>query len=268
MSKITLSHLQTMKQENQKITCLTAYDASMAFQESSAGIDIILVGDSLGMVVQGLDSTVPVTIDHMVYHTQAAFQGISKSEDKAFLMADLPYMSYATPEQAYTSSTQLMQAGAQMVKLEGGHWLLETIKGLTQRGIPVCGHLGLTPQSVDMLGGYKIQGRDNDTATKIIEDSKVLVEAGVKLLVLECVPQKLAKKITQLVSIPVIGIGAGPDTDAQILVVTDMLGLTPGFKAKFVKNFMDDADNIQAALALYVLSVKNGSFPAPEHCFS
>ena len=268
MSKTTLSHLMLMKHHKQKMACLTAYDASFAYQVSQAGTDIILVGDSLGMVIQGLETTVPVTLEQMVYHTKAVANGIAKAEHQAFLMADLPFMTYATPEQCYQSSAQLMQAGAQMVKLEGGHWLIPTIKGLTERGISVCGHLGLTPQSVDILGGYKVQGRDNESAKQILHDAKALVEAGVKMLVLECVPTPLAKQVADSVAIPVIGIGAGPDTDAQVLVLTDMLGITPGFKAKFVKDFMVDANNIPEALAAFVKAVKSGEFPAAEHCFS
>ncbi len=267
MAKINLGTLEKMKLSNEKMTCLTAYDATFGYQVAQAGVEIILVGDSLGMVIQGLDSTVPVTLENMAYHTAAVAKGNAKADNQALLIADLPFMSYATPEQSYQSAATLMQAGGQMVKLEGGQWLLPTIEGLTERGIPVCGHLGLTPQSVDFLGGYKIQGRGKIAAEKIKTDAIALEKAGIRMLVLECVPLKLAAEITAALSIPVIGIGAGPDTDAQVLVLNDMLGITAGFKAKFVKNFMTDAQSIQDALKNYVAAVKAGEFPTLEHSF-
>jgi len=204
----------------------------------------------------------------MVYHMKLVANGNEMASRQAFLIADLPYMSYATPEETFTNAKQLMQAGGQMVKLEGGAWLCETIHKLTERGVPVCGHLGLTPQSVDALGGYKVQGRDDDSASKIKQDVDALVKAGIRMLVLECVPAALAAEISQSVTIPVIGIGAGKDTDVQVLVLYDMLGISPRFKAKFVKNFMLQATDIPAAIKAYIDEVKSGTFPAIEHTFS
>lgn len=268
MQKITLTTLNKMKQSGEKITCLTAYDASFSFQLAEAGVEIILVGDSLGMVVQGEQSTVPVTMDDMAYHTQLVAKGNEKAQRQAFVIADMPYMSYSTVEDALFNAKQLMQAGGQMVKVEGGKWLSESILALTECGIPVCGHLGLTPQSVDALGGYKVQGRDQQAAIKIKQDVAALVEAGIRMLVLECVPTELAAEISQSIDIPVIGIGAGPKTDAQVLVIYDMLGISPRFYAKFVKNFMQQADDIPSAIKAYVDEVKNGTFPGEEHSFS
>lgn len=267
MAKKTLNNLQQMKQNGDKITCLTAYDSSFAFQLAEAGIDIILVGDSLGMVIQGEDSTVPVTMKDMVYHTHLVANGNQKSASPAFIIADLPFMSYSSPEQTYQNARKLMQAGAQMVKFEGGEWLIPTIRGLSERGISVCGHLGLTPQSVDILGGYRVQGKDETSADKIKHDALTLVNAGIKMLVLECVPASLAQEIAMTITVPVIGIGAGKDVDAQVLVLYDMLGITPGFEAKFVKNFMQDNSDIRSAIKAYISEVKNGSFPAEEHSF-
>ncbi len=267
MNKISLSKLDKMKQAGEKITCLTAYDATFSHQLATAGIDIILVGDSLGMVLQGLDSTVPVTMQNMSYHTHCVANGLKNCDHQPLLIADMPYMSYATPEQTYKNASRLMQAGGQMVKVEGGSWLVESIHGLCERGIPVCGHLGLTPQSVDALGGYKVQGRDTAAAEQIKSEAQALTKAGIRLLVLECVPAKLAAEISHSLNIPVIGIGAGVDTDAQVLVLHDMLGITPGFKAKFVKNFMAESNDIPEALEAYIEAVKSRKFPTPEHSF-
>ncbi len=267
MKKVTPSTLEKMKLAGEKSTCLTAYDATFAHQIAAAGVDMVLVGDSLGMVVQGLGTTVPVTMENMEYHTRVVATGLKSSEQQPLLIADMPYMSYATLEQTYRNAARLMQAGAQMVKVEGGEWLLETIRGLSERGIPVCGHLGLTPQSVDALGGFKVQGRDAKVAKKIKADTLALVDAGIRLLVLECVPAKLAAEITASVNITIIGIGAGPDTDAQVLVLHDMLGITHGFKPRFVKNFMEEANDIPAAFTAYVKQVKSGEFPTSEHSF-
>ena len=267
MNKITLSTLDRLKQAGEKITCLTAYDATFAQQLASAGVEIVLVGDSLGMVLQGRDSTVAVTMEHMIYHTECTANGIRQAEVQPFLIADMPYMSYATSEQTFINATALMQAGAQMVKVEGGSWLIDTIQALTHRGVPVCGHLGLTPQSVDALGGYKVQGKTPFAAAKIKTEAEALAKAGIRLLVLECVPAALGEEISQSLEIPVIGIGAGIGTDAQVLVLHDMLGITPGFKPKFVKNFMEESNDIQEALKNYVNHVKNKTFPTAEHSF-
>jgi len=267
MAKKTITSLQKMKMNAEKITCITAYDASFAQILAESGVDIILVGDSLGMVIQGNDSTVPVTMKDMIYHTQLVSKGNNRANTSAFLIADLPYMSYATPEQTYKNASKLMQAGAQMVKFEGGSWLLSTITGLVERGIPVCGHLGLTPQSVDALGGYQIQGKDASSANKIKQEAQKLVDAGIQMLVLECVPTNLAKEISETLVVPVIGIGAGKHTDAQVLVLYDMLGITPGFKAKFVKNFMADNNDVCSAIKSFIHEVKSGIFPTDKHSF-
>lgn len=263
MSNITLHTLSSMKKTGEKFAVLTAYDACFSHVVSSAGTEVILVGDSLGMVLQGNDSTLPVTVEEMAYHTQA----VAKGNQGSLIMADLPFMSYATPEQAMDSAAVLMQAGANMVKLEGGAWLADTISLLAERGIPVCAHLGLTPQTVNKLGGYRVQGRDQETAQQLINDAVLLQDAGASIILLECVPAILAKEITLALEVPVIGIGAGADTDAQVLVLHDMLGITPGRRPKFVKNFMTDAESIEAAIQQYVTDVKAGTFPAQEHGF-
>jgi 3-methyl-2-oxobutanoate hydroxymethyltransferase len=265
MKKITVNKLQDLKDKQEPITILTAYDATFSKLLSEQGIDAILVGDSLGTVLQGHSTTVPVSIDDMCYHTQC----VARGNQGAFLIADLPYMTYATPSQTYDNAAQLMQAGANMVKLEGGQWLTQTVAGLTERGIPVCTHLGLTPQSVDALSGYKIQGRDQDNAKQMLEDALALEKAGAKLLVLECVPQDLAKTISKKLTIPTIGIGAGKDTDGQVLVLHDMLGLNKDFQPKFVHNFMqdDNVTNVADAIQNYIRAVKNRSFPTAEHSF-
>jgi 3-methyl-2-oxobutanoate hydroxymethyltransferase len=263
MSRVTLHTLLAQKQAGEKFAVITSYDACFARQVEQAGIEVILVGDSLGMVLQGHDSTLPVTVNDMAYHTHCVQQGCSKP----LLIADLPFGSYATLEHSLANAASLMSAGAQMVKLEGGEWLLDTISALTERGIPVCAHLGLTPQSVNIFGGFKVQGRDPDQAQQIIDDALAIEAAGAGLLVLECVPSELASNISQSLSIPVIGIGAGPDTDGQVLVLHDMLGLNPK-PAKFVRNFMADTGSIPEALQAYRSAVRDGSFPGPEHGFS
>ncbi|WP_263080916.1 3-methyl-2-oxobutanoate hydroxymethyltransferase [Endozoicomonas sp. Mp262] len=263
MAKITLNSLAKMKQSGQKITCLTAYDSTFANLVSTQGIDVILVGDSLGMVCQGQDSTVPVTMDDMCYHTRS----VHKNINDAMLMADLPFASYTTDEQALQNATRLMQSGAEIIKLEGEAWLAPVVTRLRQHGIPTCVHMGLTPQSVNVFGGYKVQGRDSDRADAMIKAAIELEAAGVAVLLLECVPVALAREITAAVSIPVIGIGAGPDTDGQILVVYDMLDLTPGRKPRFTKNFMSESGSAQEAVSSYVAAVRDGLFPAREHCF-
>ncbi len=263
MAKITLNTLTKMKQSGEKITCLTAYDSTFANLASSQGTEVILVGDSLGMVCQGEDSTVPVTMSDMCYHTRS----VRKNVNDAMLMADLPFASYTTEEQALLNATQLMQAGAEIIKIEGEAWLAPVVTRLRQHGIPACVHMGLTPQSVNVFGGYKVQGRDSERADAMIKAAIELEAAGAAILLLECVPVALAREITRAVNVPVIGIGAGADTDGQILVIYDMLDLTPGRKPRFVKNFMAESVSSQEAVKAYVNAVKEGSFPAQEHCF-
>lgn len=263
MSNVTLHTLSARKQAGEKFAVLTAYDSTFAHLVSSAGIEMILVGDSLGMVIQGQSSTLPVSVDEMAYHTRC----VARGNQGAMIMTDLPFMAYATPQQAMHNSALLMQAGAHIVKLEGGSWLCESVQMLSERGIPVCAHLGLTPQAVNKLGGYKVQGRDRESALTMIEDARRLEEAGASMLLLECVPTTLAQEITLNAGIPVIGIGAGHHTDAQVLVMHDMLGITPGRRPKFVKNFMAESDSIESALKLYAEQVRNGIFPSTEYGF-
>ncbi|MGK0498645.1 MAG: 3-methyl-2-oxobutanoate hydroxymethyltransferase [Oceanicoccus sp.] len=263
MTKVTVSTLQAHKAAGEKFAVITSYDATFAGLAEAAGIEVILVGDSLGMVLQGHSSTLPTTIDDMVYHTGC----VSRGCQQAMIISDLPFASYNTLEQTLNNSAALMRAGANMVKLEGGEWLLESIRALSDRGIPVCAHLGLTPQSVNSLSGFKVQGRDANQASKILADAKAVDTAGASLLVLECIPSELANSISNSLNIPVIGIGAGPDTDAQVLVLHDMLGLSPR-APKFVRNFLSDTPDIQSALQAYNQAVKEGSFPGPEHGFS
>ncbi len=260
---VTISKLQEMRQAGEKIAVLTAYDASFAALMDQAGVDVILIGDSLGNIVQGETSTLPVTIEHMVYHTNC----VAKGQASAFLIADMPFGSYSTPEQAMQSAAQLMRAGAHMVKLEGGAWLAETVKFLVERSVPVCAHLGLLPQSVHTLGGFKVQGKSTESAQTLINDAKALQEAGAQLLVLEAIPSELGKKVTESIQIPTIGIGAGPDCSGQVLVMHDMLGAFPGRSPKFVKNFLSGQSSIEEAFKCYVQEVKTGKFPGPEHCF-
>ncbi|RDE18057.1 3-methyl-2-oxobutanoate hydroxymethyltransferase [Motiliproteus coralliicola] len=262
MKNINLHTLSQMKSEGKKFSCLTAYDATFAQLVSEAGVEVILVGDSLGMVLQGNDSTLPVSVEEMAYHTAC----VKKGNKGAFIMADLPFMSYSTPEQAMDSAAALMQAGAHIVKLEGAAWLADSISLLSERGVPVCAHLGLTPQTVNVLGGYRVQGR-GEAAEQLLNDAKALEQAGAAMLLLECVPADLAKAVTEAVSVPVIGIGAGADTDAQVLVLHDMLGVTSGRKPRFVKNFLAETDSIQAAVSAYAEAVHNQTFPQPENWF-
>ncbi|MEI5640618.1 MULTISPECIES: 3-methyl-2-oxobutanoate hydroxymethyltransferase [unclassified Pseudoalteromonas] len=264
MAKITVSTLAKMKREGTKITSLTAYDASFAKLFYDHGVDVILVGDSLGMVLQGGDDTLAVSTNDVAYHTRCVRAG----SRELFVIADMPFMSYPNPEKACENAAQLMRAGANMVKLEGGEWLHDSIKALTQQGIPVCGHLGLTPQSVHVFGGFKIQGRDSQQAQKMINDAKALEQAGAQLLVIECVPSALAKQITDAVSIPVIGIGAGKETDGQILVMHDLVGISAGYIPKFSKNFLTETGNMPDAVKKFCDDVKSGAFPAAEHEFN
>ena len=263
MTKTTINSLTKLKHSGEKITSLTAYDSTFSLLASSKGIDIILVGDSLGMVCQGEQSTIPVTLDDMCYHTR----NVSKNLNNSMLMADLPFASYATKDQAMDSATKLMQQGAEIIKIEGDTWLIPTVIHLRNQGIPVCVHMGLTPQSINIFGGYKVQGRELERAEMMMRAAIELEKAGASMLLLECVPASLAREITLAIEVPVIGIGAGPDTDGQILVIYDMLGLTSGHKYRFVKNFMEEENNIQDAISAYIISVKNASFPAQEHCF-
>jgi 3-methyl-2-oxobutanoate hydroxymethyltransferase len=261
MSRLSLTSLRKMKAAQEKIAVLTAYDASFSHALEQAGVDVILVGDSLGMVVQGQESTLPVTVDDMIYHTANVVRG----SDSAFVIADMPFMSYANAEQAIHNAARLMaEGGAQMVKLEGGAVIADTVQQLTSRGIPVCAHLGLLPQSVHRLGGYIVQGREAAAAEELIADAVTLQQAGADMLVLECVPAALAARVTAELSIPVIGIGAGKECDGQVLVLYDMLGLTPGKRPRFSHDFLADTGAIQAAIAKYVQDVKSGVFPGKE----
>jgi 3-methyl-2-oxobutanoate hydroxymethyltransferase len=264
MKKITIKTLAKYKKEQVKFTALTSYDATFSSLSSRLGVDILLVGDSLGMVIQGHDSTLPVSIDHMVYHTQSVASGNTSS----LIMADLPFMTYSTLEQGQENAAKLMRAGANIIKIEGDDWLVPLINALSRQGIPTCAHLGLTPQSVNKLGGYSLQGRNESLAEKMVNDAKILAGAGADCILLECIPASLAKKITTAVSVPVIGIGAGPDTDGQILVVYDMLGLNNGHIPKFVKNYMIGEKNIELAIERYIHEVKNGLFPDKQHTYS
>lgn len=259
---VTLDTLRKMKQAGQRIASLTAYDYSFARLLDQAGVDAVLVGDSLGNVMQGQATTVPVTLDEMVYHTRCVARGI----ERALLMADLPFLSYQeSPVQALRSAGRLMKEGlAHMVKLEGGAAMAPTVEFLVERGVPVCGHLGLTPQSVHQLGGYKVQGRGEAAAQRLREDALALQQAGAALLVLEAVPRALAAQLTRELAIPTIGIGAGVDCDGQVLVLQDALGMNPA-PARFVRNFLKGHDDLGAAIAAYVQAVKDGSFPAAEH---
>jgi len=263
--RLTTAHLHKLRQENEKLTMLSCYDASFAALCEAAGVEIFLVGDSLGMVVQGHDSTLPVTMDEMIYHTRCVVRG-SKT---ALVVGDLPFGSYQrSAEQAFENAARLMAAGAGMVKLEGGAVMADTVAFLVARGIPVMGHLGLTPQSVHTLGGYRVQGKGEEAAQRIRNDAKLLQDAGIAALVLECVPSGLGKQITEELAIPTIGIGAGPSCSGQILILHDMLDVYPGKKAKFVKNYMKGAGSIQEAIQTFVREVKSGAFPTPEYCFS
>lgn len=264
MKKVTISTLLKMKQDKQIITALTAYDASFAKLFDQQGIDVLLIGDSLGMVLKGDEDTLSVSVEDVAYHTRAVKKGV----ERAFVVADMPFMSYATPEQAYQNAAELMRAGASMVKVEGGSWLLETIKGLHERSVPVCGHLGLTPQSVHVFGGFKVQGRDDLQAEQILEQAKELEQAGIQLLVLECIPTDLAGKISESLNIPVIGIGAGVKTDGQILVMHDMFGISANYMPKFSKNYLQESGDMRQAVTQYIQEVQQGTFPSDTHSFN
>ncbi|HZW59875.1 MAG TPA: 3-methyl-2-oxobutanoate hydroxymethyltransferase [Woeseiaceae bacterium] len=262
---VNVGTLQKMKADGEAIACLTAYDASYALLVDRAGTDLVLVGDSLGMVVQGHDTTVPVTVEHITYHTRNVTRGLRR----AFLVADMPFMSYTNPNQALENAVHLMQeGGAMMIKLEGGAGQIEIVEHLARHDIPVCAHLGLKPQSVHKIGGFKVQGRDPGTAKKMTETAVRLQDAGADIVLLECVPNELGQAVTAALEVPVIGIGAGPYVDGQILVLYDILDITQGRTPRFVKNFMAGHDAPLDALSAYVKAVKDGSYPAPEHCFS
>ena len=257
---VTVTSLQAMRAAGDRIAMLTAYDASFAALMDRNGADVLLVGDSLGNVMQGQKTTLPVTLDHIVYHTECVSRGI----DKALLVSDLPFGTYGTPEQAFHSAVRVMQAGAQMVKLEGGVWLAPTIQFLVERSIPVCAHIGLTPQSVHAFGGFKVQGRGDEAAKQLKLDALAVQDAGAQLVVMEAIPAALAGEVTRLLAIPTIGIGAGLECSGQVLVMHDMLGVFPGHRPKFVRNFMDGQTTIDGAVAAYVAAVKDGTFPGPE----
>jgi 3-methyl-2-oxobutanoate hydroxymethyltransferase len=264
MKPVTITTLREQKQAGQKITCLTAYDYSFASLLDRAGLDTIMVGDSLGMTMQGHASTLPVSIDDMAYHCACVSRGVTR----ALIIGDMPFGSYqVSPEQAFENAAILMQTGAQVVKLEGGAPMAETVRFLVERGIPVCAHLGLTPQSVHQLGGFRVQGREADAAQRLRDDAKLLQAAGASLLVLEAVPAALAKTISNELVIPTIGIGAGVGTDGQVLVLQDMLGLYPRPSPKFSRNFMQGAESIEAAVKAYVEAVRGKTFPGPEHSY-
>ena len=260
---VTAPMLGALKAAGTPITMLTCYDASFASLMDRCGVHMLLIGDSLGMVCNGHNSTLPVTVQEVAYHTAAVARG-AKS---AMIVADLPFGAYGTREDAYANAVTLIQAGAHMVKLEGGAWLADTVKFLTERAVPVCAHLGLTPQSVHQLGGYKVQGKTTASADQLKADALLLQEAGASILVLEAIPATLGKEVTDLLSMPTIGIGAGVDCSGQVLVMHDMLGVFPGRKARFVKNFMEGQTSIEAAVTAYVNAVTDRSFPGPEHTF-
>lgn len=261
--KITLSTLNRIRREDGRFACLTAYDACFSRLLNDAGVEVILIGDSLGMVLQGHDNTLPVTMQDMVYHVEC----VKRGNRHAFLMADMPFMSYSSEKETLENAAALMRAGAEMVKLEGGAWLTGSTTLLAERGIPVCIHMGLTPQSINRLGGYVVQGRSQDQAETMIREAHELQDAGASILLLECIPATLARTITEQLEIPVIGIGAGPDTTGQVLVTHDLLGISP-IAPKFVKNFLRESeDGIPGALSAYAEAVRSGVFPGPEHCF-
>lgn len=261
--KVTIQTLKNLKQQREKFVTVALYDAPMAAMAERCGIEVVLVGDSLGMTVLGYDSTIPVTMEQMIYHIEAVARGNRRS----LIISDLPFMTYATPEQAMVNATRVMQAGAHMVKIEGGRWLAPIVTMLSERGIPVCAHIGLTPQSVYKLGGFRVQGRTPESAATLREDALILEGAGADIVLLEGVPAELASQITTSLHVPSIGIGAGRDTDAQVLVINDILGLTER-PPKFAKNFLKETGEIQGALQRYTQEVKAGLFPADEHIFT
>ena len=263
MVQITLNTLKRHRAENTKFSVVTAYDACFTRIASEAGVDAILVGDSLGMVLQGHNSTLPVTVADIAYHTQS----VAAASTHCLIVADIPFMASATTQDAVDSARELMQAGAHIVKVEGGSNLADLIKLYRDQGVATCCHLGLTPQFVNQFGGYRVQGRTDEAAKRLIDAAATLDQAGTDIILLECVPNYVTDAIMKVTTVPVIGIGAGPSTTGQVLVMHDLLGITPGKSARFVKNFMETADSIQDAFKLYDQAVKDGSFPAQEHCF-
>jgi 3-methyl-2-oxobutanoate hydroxymethyltransferase len=261
---VTLANLKARRETGEKIVMLTCYDASFSALLDQCGVDILLIGDSLGMVLQGHDSTLPVTIEQMAYHVAC----VARAKPKAWVLADMPFASYQeSPQQAYANAATLMAAGAQMVKLEGGAWLASTVDFLTKRSIPVCAHLGLTPQSVHALGGYRVQGRNQAAADQLIADAKLLQASGADMVLVELIPTPLGKRLTESLQVPTIGIGAGPHLTGQVLVLHDILDVTPGKKARFVKNYLQGAGSIQEAVSRFVTEVRSGAYPQPEHGF-
>ncbi len=263
MKTTGIQNLKAIKDDGKKFAAITAYDFTVASLIEAAGIEVTLVGDSLGNVIQGQKTTVPVTVEQMAYHTAAVRQGVENS----LLVTDMPFMSYSHKSQALDNAAILMQAGAQMVKLEGGEWLADTVYALTERGIPVCSHIGLTPQSVFKLGGYKVQGKNQQAADKMLAEAKILQQAGADLIVVECIPQALGQQLSEALAIPVIGIGAGPHTDGQVLVLYDMLGISQRLPV-FSKNYLAQTQSVQEALTAYAEEVRSGAFPQQEHCFN
>ncbi|PLZ03269.1 3-methyl-2-oxobutanoate hydroxymethyltransferase [Burkholderia sp. WAC0059] len=262
-SAVTVPKLQAMRDAGEKIAMLTCYDASFAALLDRAGLDVLLIGDSLGNVLQGHSTTLPVTLEHIAYHTAC----VARAQTSALVVADLPFGSYGTPDDAFASAVQLMRAGAQMVKLEGGEWLAPTVRMLVERAVPVCAHIGLTPQSVHAFGGFKVQGKTEQGANQLLRDAHAFEDAGAQLIVIEAVPSTLGSAVTQQVGVPTIGIGAGADCSGQVLVLHDMLGVFPGKRPRFVKDFMQGQPDIQSAVVAYVRAVKDGAFPAAEHAF-
>lgn len=262
--RVTIPQLQERARSGEKLVMLTAYDASFAQISDAAGVEILLIGDSLGMVIQGHDSTLPVTLEQTEYHVRC----VARGSQKALILADLPFGSYQeSPAQAFASAARLMAAGAGMVKLEGGATMVETTRFLVERGVPVCAHIGLTPQSVHTLGGYRVQGKQEEAADRLVADAMALDAAGAAFVLMEAMPAAVAKRVTQSISVPTIGIGAGGDVSGQVLVVYDMLDIYPGRKARFVKNFIEGAPSVKAAIEAYVKAVKAKTFPGPEHGF-
>ncbi|MGN6083121.1 3-methyl-2-oxobutanoate hydroxymethyltransferase [Trinickia sp.] len=261
--KITVPKLQTMREAGEKIAMLTCYDASFASLLDRSGVDVLLIGDSLGNVVQGQTTTLPVTLADIAYHTAC----VARAQPRALIMADLPFGTFGTPAEAFASSVQAMRAGAQMVKIEGGEWLAETVRFLVERSVPVCAHVGLTPQSVHAFGGFKVQGKTDEGANQLLRDALALQDAGAQMVLMEAVPPAVGANITQALRVPTIGIGAGVDCSGQVLVLHDMLGIFPGKPARFVKDFMAGEPSIGAAIEAYVKAVKDSAFPGPEHVF-
>ncbi len=262
-SAVTVPKLQQMRDAGERIAMLTCYDASFAALLDRSGVDVLLIGDSLGNVLQGHTTTLPVTLDDIAYHTAC----VARAQPSALIVADLPFGTFGTPEDAFANSVKLMRAGAQMVKLEGGEWLAPTVKMLVERAVPVCAHIGLTPQSVHAFGGFKVQGKTESGASQLLRDGRAMQDAGAQLIVIEAVPSALGTEVTKQLTIPTIGIGAGVECSGQVLVLHDMLGIFPGKRPRFVKDFMENQPSIQAGVEAYVRAVKDGSFPGPEHGF-